>query len=281
MNGLSFDTHAVAPDTHAVSSNYPIPGFGLVPINAFVLHAEQPVLIDTGYAAAREDFMQALERVIEPADLRWIWLTHVDPDHVGNLETVLQAAPQARLVSTFLGLGKLGLLGVVPERVYLLNPGQGLDVGDRVLQALRPPTFDAPETTALFDPRTETLFSADSFGALLQEPAQEAAAIGAAQLKAGMLTWASLDAPWLEFIDQHGLAKPLQRLRDLQPRTLLSSHLPPASGILDALIENLMAAAGAAPFQGPDQAALERMLAASEPTPPQDASAPRGQERPH
>ena len=53
---------------------------------------------------------------------------------------ILEAAPSARLVTTFLGFGILTLeFQIDPHRVFLLNPGQSLDLGDRRLQCL-PPT---------------------------------------------------------------------------------------------------------------------------------------------
>src|SRR3954465_1399879 len=36
-----------------------IPGLGVLPINAFVLHAEQPMLIDTGMPVNRAEFLDA------------------------------------------------------------------------------------------------------------------------------------------------------------------------------------------------------------------------------
>ena len=69
-----------------------------------------------------------------------------------------------------------------PERVHLLNPGQRLSVGDRDLLAVRPPTFDAPETTGVFDTRSRALFTADCFGALLAEPAERVRDLLAAEL---------------------------------------------------------------------------------------------------
>jgi flavorubredoxin len=44
---------------------------------------------------------------IEPDDLRWIYLTHPDPDHTGSLIEILKTAPNVRLIATFLGLGIL------------------------------------------------------------------------------------------------------------------------------------------------------------------------------
>jgi flavorubredoxin len=48
-----------------------------------------------------------LSGTIDPADVRWIWLTHPDRDHTGGLYDLLEAAPQARVVTTFLGVGIL------------------------------------------------------------------------------------------------------------------------------------------------------------------------------
>jgi flavorubredoxin len=80
---------------------FPVPGLGFVPVNAFVLRAAQPVLVDTGLIPEQEAFMAALRAVIEPRELRWLWLTHVDPDHVGSLQRLLDEAPALRVVGNF------------------------------------------------------------------------------------------------------------------------------------------------------------------------------------
>jgi glyoxylase-like metal-dependent hydrolase (beta-lactamase superfamily II) len=253
----------VAADTMQLPAWVPIPGYGLLPVNTHVIRAREPVLIDTGLAALRTEFLDALGRTIDPADLRWIWITHMDPDHVGNLQSVLDRAPRARVVTTFIGMAKMGLLGLPVERAHLLNPGQTLDVGDRALTALVPPTFDAPETTALFDGRTRTLFSADSFGAVLPDVATDAEAIDDAALRAGMALWTSIDAPWLQWADLAHWRADLRRLQALQPEVVLSSHLPPARSLDERLLSTLAAAGTTAPFVGPDQAALEAAMAAA------------------
>lgn len=95
-------------DAEVMSTFYPVPGLGLVPINLFLLRAGEPVLVDTGPIYLREQVLAALEALIDLDDLRWIYLTHTDPDHVGCLRDVLARAPRARVVTTFVGLGKLG-----------------------------------------------------------------------------------------------------------------------------------------------------------------------------
>lgn len=263
MNGPTlFPCRQVAPDAELLGAFFPIPGYGLLAINSFVLQSREPVLVDTGLGALRGEFMASLQSVMEPADLRWIWLTHADPDHLGSLPDVLEAAPQARVVTNFLGMAKLGLLGLPVDRVHLINPGQTLSVGDRDLLAIHPPCFDAPETMGLLDPSTETLFSSDCFGGLLDEPAETAGEVEPQRLREGMATWATIDAPWLQLVSADRFRATLAAVAALSPLNILSSHLPPAQGMTDTLLSNLDSARLAPPFVGPDQAELQRMMAA-------------------
>jgi flavorubredoxin len=204
-----FGCRVAAANTEAIVSYFPIPFYGILPINAFLIRAAQPVLIDTGLGSLSEPFMRNLRSLIAPDELRWIWLTHTDADHMGNLKRVLFEAPQARVVTTFLGMGKMILHQLPVDRVYLLNPGQNLDVGDRQLVCVKPPTFDAPETTGLFDGKTRVFFSADSFGALMKEPVDSAADIAPSDLKNGVVTWATIDAPWLHRVNPEKFAASL------------------------------------------------------------------------
>jgi len=252
------DERRVGIDTDLLQSYAPLPGLGVLSINAYLVHAREPVLVDTGVSALQGDFMRELRLLIDPADLRWIWITHADADHVGNLRAVLAEAPHARIVTNYLGVGKLGLQQMPLERTYLLNPGQPLDVGDRLLLAQRPPVYDAPETMSLFDVRTRQLFSSDCFGAVMERPFERASAIPAADLHAGLTLWSSIDFPWLAQLSKEQLAGAVGRLQELSPRMILGSHLPPAAGIIDLLFECLIAAREAPPFLGPDQAALEQ-----------------------
>ncbi len=55
--------------------------------------------IDTGIGTDGEDFIDALSSIIDPAALRWVWLTHDDADHTGNIQRVFELAPDARLAT--------------------------------------------------------------------------------------------------------------------------------------------------------------------------------------
>lgn len=255
-----------APDVTVLSDSLEVPGLGYLPVTASVVHAAEPVVVDTGLGLPDRNFVADLSRVLDPADVRWIWLTHPDRDHTGGLFDLLEAAPRARVVTTFLGMGLLATERPLPiDRVFLLNPGQCLDVGDRQLRAFRPPLFDSPATVGFQDSATGVVFSSDCFGAPLPTAelagADDARAVPSDDLRMAQLLWATVDSPWIHSVDPARFAATLGALRNLVPSAVVSSHLPPIVGGLDGMLETLALAPGANPFTGPDQQVLEQLLA--------------------
>jgi flavorubredoxin len=98
-------TYRACRDVSALADYLAVPGLGFLPVNAFVIHAAQPVIVDTGLGLPDRDFVAAMAEVIDPADVAWIWLTHPDRDHTGGLFALLEAAPRARVVTTLTGAG--------------------------------------------------------------------------------------------------------------------------------------------------------------------------------
>jgi flavorubredoxin len=236
-----FDPVPVLDDVHMLPSYCPIPGMGMLPMNAFLIRGAEPTLIDTGPGPLAAELVESLSSVIDLEEIRWLWLTHTDPDHIGAVERVLEAAPEARVVTTFLGAGKMALHRPLPEdRVHLINPGESLHIGDRELVAVRPPAFDAPETIAAFDSTSRALYAADCFGTLMSEPAETAEAIDDDALSEGLRTWAEIDMPWLQYASRERLARASAQLAKLQPSVVLSGHLPPSFSGVDRLAANLL-----------------------------------------
>lgn len=255
-------TYQASPDIHVLTTSLPLPGLGSVPINAFVLHGEEPMLVDTGVVGQSDAFLSALASVIDPSELRWLWLSHTDADHIGSVHHLLQSNPKLRVITTFLGVGIMGLFAPLPmERVYLLNPGERLELEDRTLHAWKPPAFDNPSTTGFYDDRTRTLFSSDCFGALLETVPESASELSERELHEGQTLWSTIDAPWIHKADAGALGRELDAIRHMDPKLLLSSHLPAARGpVIERLLSTMARAPFAAPFVGPNQAGLEQML---------------------
>lgn len=81
------------------------------------------------------------------------------------------------------------------------------------------------------------------------------------ELLAGQRLWATVDSPRVRDVDQQVLVDAVAPLRRTNPPVVLSSHLPPAHDAFSQLLATLPDAPDAPPFVGPDQAALEQLLA--------------------
>lgn len=250
------------PDIWLLPSYFPIPGAGFLAVNAFLISSEEPVLVDTGMGMEREDFLQALESVMDLEDLKWVWLTHDDADHTGNLQTILERAPNARLVANSLAVLRMSSAWPVPmDRVHWLNSGDRIRLGSRDLAAIRPPLFDNPATIGIYDVSSQAFFAADFFGAIIPSQSKRAEDVPEEDLARGMISWASTDNPWVHMVGEGEFAGELEKIRQLSPEWILSGHLPPAQGKADRFLEVLAQVPSSPPACPPDQAALEQILA--------------------
>jgi hypothetical protein len=101
----------------------------------------------------------------------------------------------------------------------------------------------------VFDQSTGSLFSVDAFGAILPEPTQDASEVPPEALAGGMLGWATSDSPWAHVVDRERFGQVLDRVRQLQPTRIFSSHLPAASGTsLEVFLEVLETVPDAEPL---------------------------------
>lgn len=264
------DPFPAGDDVHVLPTYWPMPQGGVVPMNAFLLRAGDPVLVDTGVGVLREEFIDAFSSLIDPADLRWIFLTHEDRDHTGALDALLDLAPRVRIAATSETISRVSYAGPLPQdRVHVVNPGDVLDVGDRRLGVIRPPLFDSPGTVGFLDAHTGALFSSDCFGAAL--PTADQAAVSAVEelppdtVAHGQLAWASADSAWVGLVEPAKLHRAVNQLRRLQPRRILSSHLPPIHSRVEAALDTIASVPDAGPAPPMTKAALQALLDALEP----------------
>ena len=64
-------------------------------LNSMVIRGAEPVIVDTGTPANRRQWLEDVFAIVEPEDVRWIFLSHDDVDHSGNLDEVFAACPNA------------------------------------------------------------------------------------------------------------------------------------------------------------------------------------------
>jgi glyoxylase-like metal-dependent hydrolase (beta-lactamase superfamily II) len=256
--------YQAAPDVHVLPTNLQLPGAGVLPINAFLLMAEEPVLVATGIGNDADQFVDAVSSIVDLRSLRWVWLTHDDADHTGSIQRIMDLAPNARLLTHAYSALRMATWWPVPmERVHAIRIGDDVHVGDRTLTAVAPPLFDNPMSTGLLDRSTGALFSVDAFGAIIPEAAQHASDVPPEALAGGMLGWATFDSPWVHLTEPAGFGQVLDRVRRLQPTRIFSGHLPAADGTaLEDFLAVLQQVPTAERFVPPDAAQFTQMIEA-------------------
>jgi flavorubredoxin len=236
-----------------------------VPVNAMVIRGAEPVIVDTGGPNNRERYLDDVFSLVDPTDVRWVFLSHDDVDHYGNLQQVLEACPYATLVSNFFIGERLSVLFELPlHRTRWVNDGERFDVGDRTLVAVRPPVFDAPTTRGLFDTRTGVYWASDAFASPLLVPVDDAADIDPDFWVEGFNHFARMVSPWIALADPARFAAEVDRVRALRPTVVAGAHTPPLRGERLATALDLLADLPVlGPTVEPDQAQLDAMLAAA------------------
>jgi flavorubredoxin len=257
----------VAPDVVALSAALPGPGGTMLPVNAYCLLGPEPVLVDTGLSPLGEQFRSALWNLVDPADLRWVVVTHDDRDHTGSLRTILDQAPQATVVTNFISMVKIGEDWPLPmDRLRLVNAGDRLGIGDDVLHVFRPPTYDSPGTLAFHAVHRSICFSSDCLGAFLPDTVElgaNAEDLPADDYAAGVAVFASALSPWMHDIAADRWQATLADLRRRDVGTLLSTHGLAVRHGLGPLLDMAAGLPAGAAFVSPGQEFVDAVLSMS------------------
>jgi flavorubredoxin len=258
------DPYRIAPDTWVIPEIVPGPPGTIVPMNSMVITAAEPVIVDTGNALSRAEWLEAAFSVVDPADVRWVFLSHDDHDHSGNLEAVLELCPAATLVTNWFTVERVSRAMELPmDRMRWVNQGESFDVGDRTLVALRPPIFDSPVTRGLFDAKTGVYWAVDTFASLLPGHLTEVDDAPVEEWAESMLYFNRLVSPWHTMLDAAKFDAYVDQVAALGMTTVASGHSAALRGerLAEAFrLIRTIPSLPAAPLPG--QADLDALLAA-------------------
>jgi flavorubredoxin len=210
----------VAPDLYRVSIY--VPQIDLQ-FNHFLIKDDEPLLFHTGMRRMFPEVREAVAKLIDLADLRWISWSHFEVDECGALNEWLAAAPKAEPICSQVGaLVNIGDFSDRPPRALTKN-----DVVATGRHRYRfVPTPHLPhgwDAGVLFEEATGVLLCSDLFHQLGDvEPVTSTdilgrwdAAIAAYQAHPVLMDYVPL-TPATE--------RRLNELADLQPRVLAAMH---------------------------------------------------------
>jgi flavorubredoxin len=237
-------------------------------LNSMVIAGSEPVVVDTGSLNNRHQWLEDVFTIVEPADVRWVLLTHDDSDHTGNLGPLLDTCPNATLVCSWALVERFSNAFSFPlERCRWLNDGEGIDAGDRRLRAVRPPVYDSPATRGFLDERTGVYWAVDAFATPCPgEPVPTVTDLDPGFWADGMAMFCHHAlSPWVAIVDRHRFAAEVERVRAMGMTTIATAHSPLiTSDAVDDAFSLLCRLPDAAVPSAPDQAVLDSALAQAE-----------------
>ncbi|MFW6266691.1 MAG: FprA family A-type flavoprotein [Halanaerobiales bacterium] len=136
--------------------------------NAYLIFgSEATALIDTVEPEFTDELLDNLKRAgVETLD--YVISNHAEQDHSGAIPAVLEAYPEAEVITGKKGKGMLlDLLELKEEEIKAVSDGEELSLGDKTLEFVETPWVHWPETISTYLKEENILFSCDFFGSHL------------------------------------------------------------------------------------------------------------------
>lgn len=257
----------VAPDTWVIHQVQTALGEPLeVFINSMVILGSEPVIVDTGTPGNRAQWLEDVFTLVDPEDVKWIYLSHDDVDHSGNLDEAMTACPNAKLVCNWAMVERHSNCFHFPlDRCQWVMHDESFDVGDRKLHAIRPPVFDSPTTRGLYDPKTKVYWAVDSFATPVPDSKMAISDLDDEFWTFGLTLFAhGAVSPWLAMADPAKFNQHVDLSQNLDINTIASCHSPVLEGdYIAKAFEKVRQLPMVDPPPMPDQSVLDQIIAAT------------------
>ncbi|HEU5150198.1 MAG TPA: MBL fold metallo-hydrolase [Iamia sp.] len=224
--------HQVADDTFVIQATQ---GEGMAPVavhlNSMVIRGPEPIIVDTGVPPLGDRYLEDMWSLVDPADVRWVFISHDDVDHVGNLEAVMAACPNATLLTSWFMWERMGNLPFLPPwRMRWLSDGETFEANGRTYAAIRPPVYDSPTTQGLLDTGTGVYWASDCFACPVPTGTPDVAALDPALWHHGTIQMQLMNSPWVSVVDERRYHDSVDALARAGVGTIASCHGPAITG---------------------------------------------------
>ena len=132
--------------------------------NAYLILDKKITLIDTVKHYLFEEMLSRIQSVIDPQKIENIISNHVEMDHSGSLQKILNWAPNAQIYTSV--RGEKGLLRHYkkPWDLHVVKSGDVLNIGKRTLHFVHIPMVHWPDSMVTYSPSDKLLIPNDAFG---------------------------------------------------------------------------------------------------------------------
>ncbi len=132
--------------------------------NSYLVKDSQNVLIDLASKMTMDALFDQIRTVIDPSELDYLVINHIEPDHSGALKALIQTAPQVKLLGSARTRDMLASFYGITENVQVVADGEELSLGSHTLKFISTPNVHWPETMMTYETTRKILFPCDGFG---------------------------------------------------------------------------------------------------------------------
>jgi flavorubredoxin len=209
----------IAEDTFRISTF--LPDYR-IQFNQFLIRDEQPFIMHTGFKGFFQATLEAIAGLIDPARLRWVGFSHFESDECGATNELLQIAPSAQPVCSFVS-ATVNMQDFAERPARPLADDEMLVTGRHHLRFLASPHVPHGWDAGLFFDETEqTMLCSDLFFHPGDpEPVTEGDIVARARdaIRAGLASPLANDIPFTPYT-----IRTINRLADLRPKMLAVMH---------------------------------------------------------
>ncbi len=139
--------------------------------NSYIVKgSDATAVIDTVKIQFLDDFIAELKSLVDPAEISYIILNHLEPDHSGSIGELLKIAPRAKVVVSRNGEHFIkNILNYEPDLIKV-GDGDSLDLGDKKLRFIAAPFLHWPDSMFTYLEEDQILFDCDFLGAHYADP---------------------------------------------------------------------------------------------------------------
>jgi len=135
-----------------------------VSYNSYLINDEKKVIIDLCSKMTTDELIDQIKVFIDPAELDYVVVNHLEPDHSGSLRTLLQLAPQVKILGSSKMKDMLSSFYGITENVQCVADCEEINLGQHTLRFFSTPFVHWPETIMTYETTEKILFSCDGFG---------------------------------------------------------------------------------------------------------------------
>ena len=132
--------------------------------NAYLIKGDKTALVDTVKAEFFPEMLAKIQSLVNPADIDYLVVNHLEMDHSGGLPRFMEAAPKAQIVATDNGIKGLARHYEGDWPLIKVKSGEELSLGTKTLQFLEAYMLHWPDSMFTYVKEDRLLLPNDGFG---------------------------------------------------------------------------------------------------------------------